>query len=624
MIKPLISDDQYFVPKVRSKIINQIIEEKGSTKQTIYRLARRYWQRGQTPNALIPDYKNSGAKGVKRVAQEAKLGRPRKYAPGIGKNMDINIERLFRSVIDKYLLNEKKHSFPYVHRKFQDQYSTLFPKVPEVEIPTIWQLKHFFDREYATVERIQKQYRDIEYKKDIRPLISTANTQVLGPGSRFEIDATIADIYLLSDSISRNIIGRPTVYVVIDVFSRMVAGLYIGLENPSYVAAMQALTLSMSDKVTYCNRYGYDVVSEQWPVVGLPDAILADRGELMGHQVEALERGFSVRIENAPPYRGDAKGIVERYFRTIQAHFKPFAPGVVEGVITKKRGGSDYRLDATLTIEDFTRIMVGAVLHHNQYHVLSKYDREADIPNDLPLTPLSLWNWGIQHRTGRLRVVSEEALRISMLPRTKATLSDLGLKVFGVFYASSEVVKRGWMHRQKMVNRPASLQVAYDPRSTARIYIFFDVNSIEYWTGELSPRSREYEGCSFWDVWQAQSEQKVTMAKQQVITSAERRKLESHIENIIKAAEKQGSSQTPLPNRTRIAGIRSNRQQAKQLERQEGVAQTSEQGPLAEIISMPNQTKSRKSKASGKRAADSDLVRLPTLIDELYDEEDET
>lgn len=626
LIKPLIEHHQYYIPRIRSAMIQQIIEEQGSTKQTLYRLARRYWQRGQTPNALIPDYKNSGAKGVRKMPKDAKLGRPRKYAPGVGKNVDIQIERLFRTIIETHILTDEKHSFPYAHRKFKARYATLYPDMPVEESPSIWQLKHFYDREYGAVEQVQKRYRDIEYKKDIRPLLSTSNTQVLGPGSRFEIDATIADIYLVSDSSRKNIIGRPTVYFVIDVFSRMVAGLYIGSENPSYVAAMQALTMAMSDKVAYCERYGFKITSEQWPVAGLPDAILADRGELLGHQIEALERSFSVRIENAPPYRGDAKGIVERHFRTSQAHFKPFAPGVVEGVKEKKRGGSDYRLDAKLTVYDFTQIIVGSVLYHNQYHTLTKYDRDIDMPNDLPIIPLALWNWGVQHRTGRLRVVSEDALYVAILPRTKATVSDLGINVFGVYYSSSEIVNRGWLHRKKTVSRPSSLQVAYDPRSTTRIYIFFDENSIEYWIGELSPRSREFEGCSFWDVWQAKPEQKTTMASHKVTADAELHKLEEQIDRLIKSAEKKGAATVHLSNKERISAIRPNRHKAKQTERQNGAkSQSTDQNipeqQLGEVIPMPKQVK-KPPRAVQNNAADDEQVRYPSFINELFDEDE--
>ena len=213
------------------------------------------------------------------------------------------------------LLTDKKHSFAYALRKFQSLYQTHYPDVPESEIPTNWQMMHFYKREYGQVEKIRGRSTKIAYAKDVRPLTSTANTQVLGPGSRYEIDATIADIYLASDSERANIVGRPVVYMVIDVFSRMVAGFYVGFENPSYVAAMQALVMAMTDKVEYCKKYGIAIKEQDWPVVGLPDAVLADRGELLGYQIESLERNFSVRIENTPPYRGDAKEIyLERLF----------------------------------------------------------------------------------------------------------------------------------------------------------------------------------------------------------------------------------------------------------------------------------------------------------------------
>lgn len=83
LIKPLLDSAEYYLAKSRS------------TKQTLYRLARRYWQRGQTPNALLPHYKNSGAKGKKRITTDKKLGRPRVYMPGTGVVIDSFIERLF-------------------------------------------------------------------------------------------------------------------------------------------------------------------------------------------------------------------------------------------------------------------------------------------------------------------------------------------------------------------------------------------------------------------------------------------------------------------------------------------------------------------------------------------------
>ncbi len=450
-------------------------------------------------------------------------------------------------------------------------YHSLFPDVPDTEIPSIWQFKHFYEREFPKVTQLTARSNPILYNKDIRALHSTVNTQVLGPGSRYEIDATIADIYLVSDSDRACIVGRPTIYFVVDVFSRIVVGFYIGFENASYVTAMQALQVAMTDKVELCKQYGYEITSEEWPCIGLPDAILADRGELLGHQIEALEHSFSIRIENTAPYRGDLKPIVERYFRTAQAKFKPFAQGVVQPFKEKKRGGSDYRLDATLTIHDFKQIIIGSILTYNLTHQLKKYDRDLDMPTDLPLVPIHLWNWGIQNRVGRLKQVSEKALRVALLPKTKATLSDLGLKVFGVFYYCAEINQQGWMHRKKSISRPDTLQVAYDPSNAEIIYVFYQDDSLHYWEAALAPRSREFVGCSFWEVWQVQQEQKQTQAIQELETNKSKAALEEHIESIIAQANAQ-KPKTASSRKQRVTGIRENRQREKNHERLAGKA----------------------------------------------------
>ena len=566
LIRPLITHDQFFDPSIRFDLVKRILEQQKSTHQTIYRLARRYWQRGQIPNALIPSYQNSGAKGSKRIAKDKKLGRPRKSMPGTGALIDVNIERLFRININKYMLTKDKHSLGYAYRKFYTMYHSLFRDVPDTVIPSIWQFKHFYEREFPKVTQLTARSNPILYNKDIRALHSTVNTQVLGPGSRYEIDATIADIYLVSDSDRACIVGRPTIYFVVDVFSRIVVGFYIGFENASYVTAMQALQVAMTDKVDLCKQYDYEITSDEWPCIGLPDALLADRGELLGHQIEALEHSFSIRIENTAPYRGDLKPIVERYFRTAQAEFKPFASGVVQPFKEKKRGGSDYRLDATLTIHDFKQIIIGSILTYNLTHQLKKYDRDIDMPTDLPLVPIHLWNWGIQHRVGRLKQVSEKALRVALLPKTKATLSDLGLKVFGVFYYCAEIHQQGWMHRKKSISRPDTLQVAYDPSNAEIIYVFYQEDSLHYWEALLAPRSREFTGCSFWEVWQVQQEQKQTQAIQELETNKSKAALEEHIESIIAQANAQ-KPKTASSRKQRVTSIRENRQREKNHER---------------------------------------------------------
>ncbi len=134
---------------------------------------------------------------------------------------------MFRIVLDRYHLAEKSHSLPYAHRRFEDMFETANPDELKENFPTITQLRHFYEREYIRPDRIRLRANKINYQKDIKPLQGTATASVHGPGARYEIDATnIADIYLLSAD-RQNIIGRPTLYAVVDVYSRLVAGFYV-------------------------------------------------------------------------------------------------------------------------------------------------------------------------------------------------------------------------------------------------------------------------------------------------------------------------------------------------------------------------------------------------------------
>lgn len=567
LISPIILDPNHYEASVRGPLINTVLAQNKTTKQTLYRLLRNYWQRGQIPNALLTVYTSKRKDGKERQIKK-KLGRPRVYSDGEGMIITDEIARLFNLVINRYLLNQNKHTTGYAYRKFQSIYRSKNPQISETEIPTIWQFKYHYDTNFSTLEKLRSRTNNKIFNKDIRPLHSTVNTHILGPGSKYEIDATIADIYLVSDNNRDRIVGRPIIYLVADVFSRMVTGFYIGFENPSYRTSAQAIKTAVSDKTDICKNFGIDISLEDWPCIGLPESILADRGELLGSQIETLEKSFSVRIENTPAYRGDLKGIIERYFNTIQANFKPYTVGlgVVEGLKEVRRGGHDYRIDATLTIKDFTKIILNSILMHNNHHLLASYDREADMPPDMPLVPIEIWNWGLQNRTGQLRAVDADSIYIALLPRKKATISNLGIKLFGVYYTCSEIIQNGWLHRKGTINRPKDLEVAYDLIDASKIYIFYEDNSLNYWVGTLADRSREFIGCSWWEVWQVQEKQKKATAQQRLRSELALSELEKQNQAIIDAA-KILKSDSYESKSSRISKIRSNRETERASER---------------------------------------------------------
>ncbi|MDE2420549.1 MAG: DDE-type integrase/transposase/recombinase [Gammaproteobacteria bacterium] len=564
VIKELIQEPNHFDPSIRAGLINRIKSSGLVSKPTIYKYLRRYWQRGQIPNALLPDYKNSGAPGKTRTETNTqKNGRKRKFGDGEGCQITIDIERLFRIIISKHLLKDNPLKTTEAHNKFKVLYAQYYPNEETKNYPTLRQFRYFYHREYTKPQLVEAQSSPNNFKKDKRPLLATATSSVLGPGSRYEIDATIADLYLVANDDRSKIVGRPTVYVIIDVFSRMIAGFYIGLDNPSYAIAMQAVSVACSSKVSLCKEFDITVSDEEWPVIGLPSAILADRGEVLSEQAETLVNGYNIHLETAPPRRGDAKGIVESCFRTIQAEFKPYTPGVVEGNRIKKHGETDYRLEAVLTLNEFTQIILETIIFRNNFHVLDKYDRDEDLPEDIPSIPLYLWNWGIENRMGKLRTVDAEQLRVSLLPRTKVSMSPLGINAWGLYYNSSEILREGWLHRSEEIQRPQNLKAAYDPKNANKIYLFASPNSQTYWTCSLAIRSRAYTNMSFWEVWEKQYFEKHVQANAKHEEITHRIAFNKSVQKIIENAKKQ-TPKADQSNSERIRQIRANKKDQKQ------------------------------------------------------------
>ncbi|MBU2847633.1 transposase family protein, partial [Acidithiobacillus ferriphilus] len=371
---------EIFDLRKRGKLIAEAVVANGESRHSLLRLLRCYWQRGMTPNALLPDYANSGAPGRDRAATGKRRGRPPKNAESSA-NVTPETRAIFKAAVTKYYgmhpvfeLTECYHAMlrAYFSDPVVDPDNGRQEWVLRPDAPSWWQFRYWYKKDNDVFDLKRRRVSSRVYDKDMRALTGTAVGETIGPGSRYLIDATIADIYLVSRYFPDKIVGRPVVYVVIDVFSRMITGLHVGFEGPSWVGAMQALANAVLDKTDYCTRFGVAIDGDDWPCLGMPDAILGDRGEMVGQMVETLIQNFAVRIETSAPYRADWKGVVEQQFRLLPARFKAYTPGYIQEDY-RQRGGTDYRLDATLNIDEFTRIMIYCVRYYNTQHRIKEY-----------------------------------------------------------------------------------------------------------------------------------------------------------------------------------------------------------------------------------------------------------
>lgn len=554
--------------KSRTKIFGEISKETGFSNTKVRMIFSRYWQRGMNKNSLLPDYENSGARGRERNLNGVKVGRPKKpnYNGDVIKGISIekDVKQHILISINKYYRNNNKISLKEAYTlMLRDFYSDVYKEDniikhrvwDESRIPTYAQFYYWFKKSHDIKKDIVLRESDKSFNLNNRPLLSNSTFETDGPGTRFQVDATIVDVYLVS-SLNRNrVIGRPILYAIIDVFSRLITGVYVGLEGPSWIGAMMALDNMVTNKVEFCACHGIDIDEEQWPCKHIPEIIIADRGEFEGYCVENLINNLNLKIENTSPYRGDLKGIVERNFRTVNEKIKHKTPGSIQKEF-RKRGDRDYRLDATLTLEEFTRIYINIVVHHNS-KIIDGYNMEKEmIEDEIIPTPIKLWNWGIENKKGRLKTVDRDILRLNILPRGKASISRVGIRINGLYYSSDKAIKEQWFITSKL----KSVEVVYDPRNVKKIYIPYN-NGLDYEECYLIDSSIQYKDCILEEILFNQellNELKVNDMRNQNQNNID---LEKEIENIVKKAKKEKKKDIDY-NRSsnqKLKGIRNNR-----------------------------------------------------------------
>jgi hypothetical protein len=561
----------------RAKALRNICDESNKGMIKVKRLFSRFWQRGMNRNALLPDYDKSGGRGKEKKLSTLKTGKPRKvdYYGTVSEGINIteDVKKHFEIAINKYYRNYRKANLTEVYTlMLRDFYSDRYKENGEIKhrvwdrstIPTYQQFYYWFKKNEDVKKDIIFRESEKEFNLKKRELLSNSLQETDGPGTRFQVDATIADVYLVSSLNKNRVIGRPVVYAIIDVFSRLVTGIYVGLEGPSWIGAMMALDNMICDKVEYCEKYGMEISEEQWPCKHLPEIIIADRGEFEGYAVENLINNLNIKIENTSPYRGDLKGIIERSFRTTNEKIKHKTPGAIQKEF-RERGDRDYRLDATLTLEQFTKIYINMVLHHNN-KIIDKYPMEKEmIADEISPTPINLWNWGIENKKGRLKTVDREILRLNILPKDKASISRAGISFKGLYYSSNKAIKEQWFINLKV----RSVAVVYDPRNMNKIYIPHN-SGLDYDECNLTDVSLQYKDCLLEEIIfnkELESELREKDLRGQFQNNID---LETQIENIVKEAQKEKAKDIDYnksPNQ-KLKQIKRNRSVEKEINRQ--------------------------------------------------------
>lgn len=597
-IAPLLTQQPaIFDPNRRGKIVSALMKEVGENHVALYRLLRRYWQRGMTRNALLPDYAKCGGRGKDKKISDKPLGRRPKNPELASANAGPETRKLFRNAITCfYASNSVFDLTECYHKMLRDFYtdSIINPQNGRQELvvragaPSLRQFRYWYKKD-NNIFTVTRNRSPRQYDKDKRGLLGTSTSDAFGPGARYQVDATIADVYLVSRYSRDRIVGRPVVYVLIDVFSHMITGIHAGFEGPSWVGAMEALGNAFLGKVDYCRRFGIDIRPEEWPSVGMPERLLGDRAELAGRMVETLINNFHLHVENTAPYRADWKGLVEQQFRLLPAHFKAYTPGYIQDDY-QLRGGTDYRLDAKLDIDQFTRILIFTVLAYNNSHVLTGYPLAPEMINDgISPIPTDMWNWGVVRRSGLLRTYPAEWVRLSLLPSDEATVTTHGIRFFDCSYSCPLAIQEHWFDKARQ-SGSWKVKISYDPRMMDDIWLHMQPGQHGFTACSMTDRSRDHRGKSLWEIDQLRQEARNLKSAGRPRQTQGRVALINRVESIVREAEAMAPDTTGISNRSRTASIRANRKEERlDLQRRDALrAERTNQPEKAQVVPFPN------------------------------------
>jgi len=583
LLQPLtLEQPGLFHPKTRMAFIYARAEETGTTRQKLFRLLRRWWQRGMTIAAIGPDYAKSGGAGKTRAARAKKRGTKPKYGVA-GINVDATTRAAMTDSVTRYYARNKRTDVSACYDLFlKDHFCDLLldetsgrqTQVLRDPHPTLRQFRYWLEKDNDLFVLTRKRHTPRVYDTDSRALLGSALDEVIGPGARYQIDATIADIYLVSRFDRSKIVGRPVNYVVIDVFSRMITGLYVGFEEPSWVGAMMALANATSPKPNWCKSYGIDIAAADWPCQSLPGAILADRGEMLGKGADLLIERFGVRIENAAPYRADWKGIVERRFGLLHAQFGPYTPGYIEPDF-RERGAQDYRLDATLDLDEFTRVITTILLYCNNEHLIKGYKRSPEmIADGVNPVPITLWEWGIQRRIGLQRQFPPNIVKLALLPTGQARVTAKGIRFYGNYYSTPRAIAEHWFERARQT-RSWKVDISYEPRCMDTIWLRDLKGDEPFLPCNLTKPCEDMRGHTLWEIDQLRREDRQQKAAHMHGQRQAKINLTEEIDEIVRAAQ----DKKPKDDRSkaeRVRDIRANRAEERKANRSREAFQISE------------------------------------------------
>ena len=394
-------------------------------------------------------------------------------------------EKNFRYILNKYFYNREKRTLKncylmLLREKYSNEQGVL------KEYPSISQFKYFYYKNRKLDSMYISREGRSEYERNIRPLLSHSRDffNCVGYGLA---DSTILDIYILD---KQNKSKRPYMSAMVDGYSGLCLGFSIGFDGGEPLLKNLIFNVN-TNKVDYCKELGIEIDKNEYPSKGLPYVIVTDNGKDYTSSYFTQLTDLGIQIQTNKSHFPHMKGEVERFFGIIQELIKPYL--LRSGIVGKENYPEKPKEKAILDIKDLEKIMVKAIIFYNSKMICNlPYGKDHLKPyrNELFIDSYNEYS-------NTFVSVSNELIKLTMLPRTKGKFSRFGLLVGKLTYRAYGFVNDYLESKKEEI-------VAYDPNDVSMVWLVRD----KYY--EFTLIDNYFEGKSIADVIETKQSHSLT------------------------------------------------------------------------------------------------------------------
>ncbi|WP_262297081.1 Mu transposase C-terminal domain-containing protein [Microvirga sesbaniae] len=238
-----------------------------------------------------------------------------------------------------------------------------------------------------------------------------------------EIDHCLIDLIVVDERSGRPI-GRPWLTVALDRATRMILGVHLSFEVPSYASLQRCLAHAFWPK----DLTGLDL-KHDWPCEGIPKRVFTDNGrEFLSRSLKRTEEALGFSVIQLPGRSPWLKGKVERFFGTMNAQVLNHEDGKTFSN-TQKRKDYDSVGKARISLNELRSKLTKWIV--DDYHVTS-HEGLKGLPGSMN-TPLEAW-YQKTDPEGVRGVPDFEHIRRLTGATFLRPITKNGVRLFGLYY----------------------------------------------------------------------------------------------------------------------------------------------------------------------------------------------